>query len=237
MKDNILIKSIDRQSGTSSNFTIYSTLILEGTYILKYAVIPNTIFNVNEMNRRFTLLEGAMTYPILLAVGNYTPDTFVDMLATVLSSASGFATYEVTYDPVTFEITISETAFQLFRLDLTAGAQVRALLGFNVVETPLASSVSGSGVLNLGSPDSLGIQIQQSQTRGFENVATDCVGTLYVPLNNAFGRYQSLSSLDLPQYVKFSQRQRQLNIRLVDTSTNLEVDLNNSNFELLLSRV
>ena len=100
MKDTVLIKSLDRQSGSSSNFTTSSTLILEGTYILKYAIIPNTIFNVNESNRRFTLLEGfiagASVYHILLPVGNYTVDTFVAMLSAVLSAVSPFNTYLAT---------------------------------------------------------------------------------------------------------------------------------------------
>ena len=241
MKDIVLIKSLDRQSGSSSNFTTDSTLILEGDYILKYAIIPNTIFNVNESNRRVTLLEGliagASVYPILLPVGNYTADTFVDMLSTVLSAVSPFNTYLATYDPLTFQLTIQDQTLSIFRLDLSASPQVRALLGFNVMMTALDTQTTGTGVLNLGSPDSLGIQVQQSETRGFENVATDTCGTIYVPLNKTFGSYQSLSSLELPQYVRFNQRQRQLNIRVVDTSTNPEVDLNGSNFELLLSKV
>lgn len=236
MKDTILIKSIDRQAGTSSNFTTFSSLIIEGTYILKYCVIPNTIFNVNESNRRFKLVRGASTYSLQLPVGNYNPDSFVAMLSAGMSSIDVANPYAVTYDPATYAITINNTAFNSFGLVLPSVA-VRSLFGISVETTAINSSITGDSVINLGSPDSIGIQIQQSQTRGFENIASDCCGTLYVPLNKAFGTYQALSSLELPQHVSFNQRQRQLNIRVVDTSTNEELDLNGGNFELLLSRV
>jgi hypothetical protein len=239
MKDNIILKSIDRQAGTSTNFTIYSTLIIEGKYILKYAMIPNTVYPVNESNRRFILQEGAVSYPILLSVGNYNFDTFAVMVADTLTTA-GAQAYTVVIDESTYKVSVMAPG--VFNLNLTSGSRVRALLGFDD-EFPQVTNVggtfttTGSGVVNLASPESLGIMIKQSSTRGYENIATDVVGTMYLPLNAETGSYVALSSLDLPQYIEFKSRERQLDIRIVDTSSNELVSLNGGNFELLLTHV
>jgi hypothetical protein len=234
--DNILIKSLDRQSGSSSNFTLYSTLIIQGTYLLKYVIIPNTLYHVNEANRRFLLEEGMNIYQILLPVGNYNYSSFSIMLADVLTTA-GALTYTVNINATTYQILISSNG--AFRLNLTSGLMVQSLLGFNQTFPTAdgAFNLLSPNIVNLGSPASLGITINQSSTRGFENIATDTVGTLYIPLNVASGTYIALSSLDLPQYISFKSRERQLNITVVDTSTNMEVELNGGEYELFMTRV
>jgi hypothetical protein len=234
--DNILIKSIDRQTGTSSNFTTYSTLIIQGTYLLKYVIIPNTLYQVNEANRRFILEEGLNTYDITLSLGNYDFNSFSTMIANVLTTA-GTLTYNVSIDAVTYQLNIFSTG--AFRLNLSSGARVRSLLGFNQILPTADGSFNlvSENVVNLGSPTSLGIIINQSSTRGFENTATDTVGTLYIPLNVESGNYIALSSLDLPQYISFKSRERQLNISVIDTSTNMEVNLYGGEYELFMTRI
>jgi hypothetical protein len=234
--DNILIKSIDRQSGSSSNFTSYSTLIIQGTYLLKYLIIPNTLYHVNEANRLFLLEEGLNIYQILLPVGNYNYTDFSVMLADVLTT-SGALTYNVSINTTTYQLLISSNG--AFRLNLTSGLMVRSLLGFEQTFPTAdgAFNLLSPNIVNLGNPASLGITINQSSTRGYENIAMDTVGTLYVPLNVESGNYIALSSLYLPQYISFKNRERQLNISVVDTSTNLEVSLYGGEYELFMTRV
>ena len=70
MDDNLLIKSSDRTTGSSSNFKVESTHIIEGEYMLKHAIIPSTIYNVNRHNNTFVLNEGGIETVIALPVGN-----------------------------------------------------------------------------------------------------------------------------------------------------------------------
>ncbi len=76
MDDNLLIKSADRTAGSSSNFKVESTHIIEGEYMLKHAIIPSTIYNVNQSNNTFVLNEGGAESVIPIPIGNYTQDTF-----------------------------------------------------------------------------------------------------------------------------------------------------------------
>jgi hypothetical protein len=234
--DNILIKSIDRQDGTSSNFTTYSKVIIQGTYLLKYVIIPNTLYQVNEANRRFILEEGLNTYDITLSLGNYDFNSFAIMIANVLNNA-GALTYNVSIDTITYQLNISATG--AFRLNLSIGPRIRSLLGFNQILPTADGSFNlvSENVVNLGSPTSLGVLISQSNTRGFENTSTNTVGTLYIPMNVESGNYVALSSLDLPQYVSFKDSERQLEISVIDSSTNLKVNLNGGEYELFLTRV
>jgi hypothetical protein len=210
-------------------------LIIQGTYLLKYVIIPNTLYQVNEENRRFILEEGLNTYNITLALGNYDFNSFSTMIADILTNV-GTNTYNVSIDAVTYQLIISSTG--AFRFNLSS-PRVRSLLGFNQI-LPTADALFNlvsENVVNLGSPASLGIAINQTSTRGYENIATDTVGTLYIPLNVESGNYIALSSLELPQYISFKSRERQLDITVVDTSTNTQVDLNGGDYELFMTRV
>ena len=234
--DNILIKSIDRQSGTSDNFVIYSNLIIEGTYIVKSCSIPNTIYNVNNTNNQFVLLEGLGSIPVTLPVGNYNHSTFANMLEVTLTSA-GLLTYSAVIDPITYVMTVTNTTDSFCAFDFTQiKSFAQQLMGFERDYTGANTSIVSDGIVVLGSPESIGIQIEQSTSRNYENISTDSVGTIYVPLNKAFGSYVTIPSIDLPQYVKFERRERHLRIRIVDTSRNIPLSLNSANYELLLSR-
>jgi hypothetical protein len=235
--DNLLIKSIDRSSGTSSDFKLYSKLVLEGTYLLKHAVIPNTIYNVNETNNRFVLNEGGLDIAITLPVGNWASSgTFEAMVGEALTLA-GTYTYTAVIDPNTHKLVLINNSASLFSLDFTqVESRSKQLLGFELDHTGLSYPVMSTGVVNLGSPVSSGIQLDQSTSRNYENVMTDSAGTIYIPFNTSFGSFKSLPSIDLPQYVKFERRERYLRVRVVDTSTNEPLDLNGADFELLLTK-
>ncbi len=224
---NYLIKSADRMSGITSNFTMYSKQILEGSYLVKNIVIANSLYNVNESNNKFILNEGTVDIPVEIPIGNYSVTTLQPALSNVLTAA-GTRVYTASINSLTSKLTISNDTSGTFYI---AGS---SLLGID--SQVLAHPVVGTSIVNLGYPQSLGIQIQQSNTNGFENLVTDTCGTIYVPMNISFGAYETIPSIDLPQYVKFQRRDRHLDIRVFDTSTNETVDLNGIDFEILLSK-
>ena len=81
--------------------------------MLKHAIIPSTIYNVNRHNNTFVLNEGGIETSIVLPVGNYTQNTFTTTLAFILT-VLGAHTYTATVDPCTSRLTITNTTSTVF---------------------------------------------------------------------------------------------------------------------------
>jgi hypothetical protein len=234
--NNILIKSIDRQSGTTENFKSYSKLVIEkGKYLLRYVMIPNTIYHVNNSNNTLILEEGLNTYNITLDIGNYDYSSFSTMLSTILTNTGAF-TYTVTINSFTYKLYISSTGS--FKLNLQ-NIRIKSLLGFNddLPTSDGSNNLLSDNIVNLGSISSVGINISGCSTIGFENLATSALSTFYVPLNKGSGTYVSIPSNELRQVIEFKTRVRQLEISVVDTSTNDVIQLNGGEYEILMSRI
>lgn len=237
MADNLLIKSRDRTSGTSSNFLIASsTYNVEGEYLLKYALVPNGFYNVNSQNSTFQFDEGAGLITVSLTQGNYDVTTLSTLVANALTTASGAGrTYSASIGAASNRITISNDLSGDTSLDFSLQPRAANLLGFSTSTVAAIHPVVGDQAVDLSSPSSIGILINQASERGYDNIGSQNCGTFYIPLNQAFGSYVSLSPHDLPQIATF-KRTRILQIRLVDTSSGEPLDLNGLNFELLLIR-
>ena len=56
-------------------------------------------------------------------------------------------------------------------------------------------------------------------------------------MNILYGYYKTMDTQELEQRLIFNQAVRQINIRVIDTSTNKTVSLNGGEFEILLKEV
>ena len=231
---NILIKSKDRKIGTSSNFLYQSMCGLDGDFVLKSLLIPNTIYNVGENNNGFTLFENSVNKTVVLTKGNYTGGTLATELKLKLDAASGgFNVFTVSFLEAQGKLQI--TAGSTFRL-IFPDKDVARTYGFKFIASDLGVSTTSDQVIDLSSPASVGIEVRETQIDNYENIATMATASFYVPIDSGFGFYKSLEVSDFPQIVKFNKI-RTLNIRVVDTTTNETFELNGGEFEMLFSRV
>ena len=231
---NILIKSKDRRAGSSSNFTYQSKCGLDGDFLLKSMLIPNSIYNVETSNNVFTLFENSLNKTVTLSEGSYTGGTLATELELKLDTASGgYNTYTVSFLEPQGKLQLTAgTNFQLLFPDTNTARTY----GFDVPVTGFGLSLTSSQVVDLASPASIGIEIRETNIDNYENPSTMATASLYVPIDSGFGFYKSLDVSDFPQVVKFNKI-RNLSIRVVDTTTNETIELNGGEFEMLFSRV
>lgn len=232
MKKNFLIKSSDRDSGTSDNFILRSNAILHGEYLVKHVLIPNTIYNINNSNNYFQLIDNSVAKDIQIPVGNYSINALPTVLKTLLDTASAsYNTYTVLFNSITSKLTISAT--NPFYIN---PGNATTILGIPFT-TSLSTSVTSTNIVSLGYPTSLGITIDQANNDNICNIKTTSTSTIYVPMNVLYGYYKTIDIQELEQKLLFNQPVRQINIRVVDTSTNTIVSLNGAEYEILLTEI
>lgn len=228
---NYLIKSSDRNSGNSADFKIASTELLQGTYLVKHVMIPNTVNNVNAANNYFTLTDNGTTKDVYVPVGNYTVNTLLPAIQTAMNTASGgYNTYTLTIGSTNSLLSCSAT--NPFTVTPITAQRMLGITG----ATPLASTFTSTYIVQVAYPNSLGIVIEGSSTDNVQNIKTGATCTIYVPMNRTYGYYKTLDTEELEQRIYFNHATRMLRIRIVDTTTNGSVSLNGGDFEMILTK-
>ena len=232
MKKNLLIKSADRDAGSSSNFIIRSNEILHGEYIVNHVLIANTIYNIDVNNNYFQLIDNSSTTNVYITPGNYNSSTFPAALKVLLDIASGgYNVYTVTFSTTTSKMTLS--ASNVFSIN---PGLATSIFGISSTSSP-STSLTSASIVSLGYPSSLGIIIDQANNDNIHNIKTSSTSTIYIPMNILYGYYKTMDTQEFEQRLIFNQAVRQINIRVIDTSTNTTVSLNGGEFEILLKEV
>lgn len=231
--NNLLIRSNDRYSGDSHSFVVKSQEILEGRYILKHAIIPNTLYNVSH-NTVFVLQEDGAEKTVMLTAGSYSVAQLASELKTQLDTASaGFNVFTINLLARQGKLNItSSNVFSLWFPDLTTAG----LLGLSSLQSEAGTNLTSDVVVQLASPASVGVEIRETDKDNYTNITTGAAGTLYIPIDSAFGFYKSLDDHNFRQTLVFNKA-RNLTIKIVDTATNEGINLNGGEFELLFSKI
>lgn len=228
---NILIKSENRTSGPSHNCYIELRNILDGEYVLTNAAIPNTMYNVTTSNNQLSVRTALNPWTtIQLTPGNYSAFSLSVELKTRLDAFE--TTFTASISNISGLLTISKDTW--FQVRFTNSGD---LLGFNTNrDTQMLLSYTGEDVIDLSFPVSLGINISETTSDNYENLATGQTGNLYIPMSLEFGFYKMLPMSDFKQSITL-RRTRNLRIEIVNTSDSSQVNLNGGNYELLLTRI
>jgi hypothetical protein len=237
----VLIRSVDRDSTSlrANSFFVSFQQPLVGTYVLRFATIPNSLYTVNASNNTFVLINtvgvpgGAS---VALPYGNYTLATLATQLQTSLNAVA--AGHTVTGDAKTAKLTITSAVgisnITSVNTNKTLGLPVSGSVSFPVgVATTLPDPIF------IGFPLSLGLIINESSDAGYVcgGAATNSQGTFVIPWLAAFGGYNFASSDVYMQSVQFHTATRRLQVTVVDPSTRNTVDLNNGEWEMQLERI
>lgn len=245
--DKILIRSIDRTSGTSANFTLQMRHNLqEGFYSLDFLQCPNTFYNVaSGINNIIPLYENSTQKSTTIPPGSYTGTALATALASALNSASGgFNTYTVTFNTaqMTFTFTASSGNFT-FQYGTQASIAARnnaQLLGFTrTADTTAGTSLTSDGVVDLSYPTCVLIRIDQNNsimTAATGGVNTWSGGSFIIPVDvNGSGIAYYYPGTYFKQRC-FIRATSNPVIQLVDLQGNV-MSLQGSEWDFLLSKV
>jgi hypothetical protein len=233
------ISSSKRNTGSINDYTIqFSSPLPEGLYKLKQAVIPNSIFVVNNTNNKIYFEEnGGSILTATLTTGDYTPSTLITQISnsmTAISASSGLArTYTATFSSVTnlFTITVSSSSFKMLMATYTTNS-ASIITGFNVDDTSFASSQVSDSVVNFtNNIYSFNLNIQ---SQSVINYLVDNSGVSYsfsVPVTTSYGNI-CVYEPTVNYYIKLDSPTRVLKVQVRDDS-NVLVPLNSDYYFIL----
>jgi hypothetical protein len=226
---NILINSKNRKSGTSSNFIIRSNEFIEGRYLVKNITLSNSFFIIGPTNNSFQI-NGIN---LLIPDGSYNLGTIINAIQTLLNNTFGIGLYLLNINSLTGRISLSGPV--VFTLDFSS--DLNYLLGFALKNyagniTYIAENFSNISKLNLG------IFIKEAdQSNSIHNFSDMGINaTLFFKTISNFGDILTQTSKDIKQIVNFPTKINQLSIKIIDLLTGSDVNLNNSDFEILLQK-
>ena len=255
MNNSILVRSLSRNSTlstSSSSFVIQlnnNKIVLDGArkLKLKYFILYGTIYQVTSTSNYIDFNENSTNKSCTITPGFYDANTLASTIASTLTTASsGYNTYTVSYNSVTKLMTFSAgNSFSLlFSSGSHASSSMYKILGFTSsngltgIDTVAGTSVTSNYIVNLTLPLSLYINIT---TLGQNIVSTDAdFFTFYIPssaTNGGIIEYKEHSyfyqDVRIPPNVNVIER---LHIQIVGPN-NVALNLNNSEFEMLLELV
>ena len=237
----VLIRSYDRKSPavTSTNdFGLTFREPLEGRYLVKWAAIPNTIYNINASNNVLYWIVLGVDYSVTLTQGNYTGPELAAEIKIAMDGEPVLAdTYNATYDSITAKITVTTAAanvwgwrFATFTTNSAAWA-----LGLHALDSALALSQVSDKPVFLGLPMSVGLRIDGIGMEGYWT-ANSQNAAIFVPIASDFGSYQIISPDVLPQFIRFRHGTRFIRLRVVNVDSGEPISLNEAEWEMLLEK-
>lgn len=206
-------------------------IMREGHYKLVYALIPNSIYNVNINNNKLVFTDNAR-HEIYLNVGIYNEESLIDHLVEEMNIASnGYNTYTITYVETTNKLNFSAVNnFQFHFSESTC----HELLGFKYNDTPSNVTIVSDNMINLSPFHTINISIDQiSSISQKVNQGT----SLIIPLpNNVLSYYNFMPYQSFQQILHIERDKRIIKIDIRDELNNL-LDLNGIDWCLILEKL
>lgn len=239
---NVAIRSTKRTSGTASNAR-YSLGKgdgkFHGTYLLKYAFLPMTLYNVNSTNNKFLLTDSSVTDALVtITEGSYDTGTFPAALLDALKAASGltYVIASITINGDTNVLSIAPPSGTM-SADFTSYAATARMMGFAAEDSATAATITGVRAVNFGTPMSVGVRIREAESKRSTRLLMESSNryNFVAPLTANYGGYVLQSSDLFKQYISFGdQYVSELNVEVFDLETNANAAI--QDWEMVLSR-
>jgi hypothetical protein len=240
---------------------------LEGKYILRWLLVPNTLYTVNTQKNKLYTDLGTYTLPSR----NYTSTQLAAALSALLAADDANLSVTFDTDQLKFAWTTADTAAGSY-LEITDGANsINHLIGLPAGEQVLLAEVlqpytttfsnpsAGTGstqyspyVGNMSSPKSLTVDIDQADATGvvsgrryasigpsssYRQVTSSHRASFIVPLLAGSGFFSFTSSDVTRQYITFSTRTWCLDVLVGNPDTNGPALMNGGEWELYLEKI
>ena len=228
----LIVKSSQRDSGSSSSFRITPFNFLEGKYQLKMVALPLTNYNVSSRNNVFVFTDDSKLRTATITPGNYDVSTLPAALKSAMETANGsFQSYTIAYSSTTGRLTISASGnFQINASNPSHSAG--KLTGFTS-DTSSANTHTSNENINLC--PSIAIHIRISTEREMVDTKENW-STLFVPITGNQGTWLYYSPPDtFEQYINFYTPVRTLEVSLHDDAMD-PIDLNGGEWLFILEK-
>lgn len=149
----IHIDSNDREEGTKISNAVYHpqhNQTINGKIQVNKVNIPYTFYQIDYFNQWIDYSDSNGDHSVAIPAGNYNTTNLSTTLQTLLSN--GGLTYSVTYNSIQghYTITVDSGNFQfLFESGPNSNNAANVILGFNKIDTTLASSQISTNYPNL----------------------------------------------------------------------------------------
>jgi hypothetical protein len=233
MSNYLKIDSVNRNSGTASDFQITLPRAIQRgqTYELSYVHLPMTQYNITAKNNVFRFDEGGVnTLEAELTPGFYSGISLQNELKRAMELVgSNIYTVSILNNQFLLQI-VGSLPFRIQMFDSTQNGCFQ--LGFRL--TPTALSHTAITMLNLEGNNS-SISIDLNDIIEMDSITQGC--TFNLPINvNPLQVIDYSAPVHHVQTVTFHQPTNHLKVRLKN-SNNETIDLNNSEWYLILKRV
>jgi hypothetical protein len=190
----VLIRSIARSSGNSSNFTLSftNTTFPQGKYTLLSIMMPNTFFGtVTGVNDHvYFTTTGSNLFTAIIPQGTYNVNNFQTILISSMnSSTSNNPTFTSSYSTTTNAFTISVSSGQFaFLFGTNTSESARYSLGFSNTDGTLATSQTSNIMVQLSFPFELFISMSEG-TQLLDQTSSTGLKGWYLVADCNFGNF------------------------------------------------
>lgn len=232
-KDVIIINSLNRMSGTSSNFNIdiskqlRSGVAYDSVSLLKFSC-PKSYYLISSTNNTFYVTEGSTTTTITIDTGNYTFSTMATELTTLLASC--LWTYTVIADKSTgkfiFQVS-GNTGTPSF--NFSGDSSPYSVLGFDKAVYSFASN-------KLISPNIVNFQKTSTIQLACDFVDRNIISNIVSTNQQDFGYITYVEPS--PQYASRAISKPSIttaNFYIIDGNTGKQLDLNGLTYNFTLA--
>lgn len=233
------ISSKDRTNGSSSNMLINldgRIGELKGEYKCVMVSLPVYWYNINTNNNKIPVSVGGNDATAELKVGNYTADNLPDAISASLNTVGGGAVFNTVLDEVNKKLTISCDA--AFTLKFSKSGVCNEILGFTSTDIAstanVSNSVTGNYPINLNPIKSVSINIEGGGTSVVQSNGFSC--TFMCPIVRPLAWELNVYEYENPPRVYFNDAIRQMRVRVIDSDTGNELDLNGGEWFFILQR-
>lgn len=230
-----IINSGDRLTGIAENCTVRNQNFADSfSYRVTKIIIPFTYYNVNSNYNVLKILSGVTTYTVTVPVGQYSITNLLTTLTSLLN-ALGVGTFTLSYDSVTFKITITNGTIAFTYLGTVS--TINDILGFNSVDTSSALTHTGDNIFNLGGTDYIDIVSRTLSNSESKSRSTSSSGSniiIRIPTSQySFGQTIFYQPFHNHQWTFRMNLQEDIDLLLIDDSGN-QIDLNGRDWEMTL---
>jgi len=196
------------------------------------AIIPNSIFNVNQYYNTILYNNGSSNKTITIPDGYYDSDLIVSTIQTLLRNSDNYNTTNVlvTLSDLTNKLTIDTGSGKTIKI---IGGTLIKRLGF-IITTSNTQSITATNILNIAGSPYLNVKFNNISTNNLDSQGhrNDILGC--IPLDNGFGSWIHYHDSGGRHNILSTNFISNLHIEITDSNNN-PIDFNGLDWKLTLS--
>jgi hypothetical protein len=233
----LYIDSKNRTTGTSNDFIInLQTPLTNLNEVSLMAVsIPITSTNVSSFNNLINFSTSSTAYVATVTSGIYDVNSIIPAVQNAMNATSYGGTVTMTYNPATYMYTITST----IPISLTFGTNtthsIANFLGFNSVDTTLATGQTATNISNLSIPPAFFLNIQELPNSILTSTGYAGTFMIFVTVNSGYVNF-NFEANQMQQKVNCNKSNilSRISVQLLDPRTMSTYNLNGADWVFMV---